>query len=147
MIPLQKIFQQGWVSWKLADRETFFILGVNKILLKICFLTDLAKIRYRRSPLNAVYHFCDFRENRRSRRFVTLRAHIQLHWLVYLETVWHSDSKGRLGKLCVLRHGEHHAQSCLWCSQYLWSTRRCTRSQLLTILVFITVACDRQKQR
>jgi hypothetical protein len=56
----------------------------------------------------------EFRENRlrKVRTFVVDVNEITYHLLVYHETVWHSDSKERLGEVCVPRHGADRLQFC-----------------------------------
>jgi hypothetical protein len=59
-------------------------------------------------------------------------ALIKLHLHVYRKTVWHSESKVRLGKICAQLQGVHQLQSCfiictidtiyfdLCCWRWLW---------------------------
>ena len=57
--------------------------------------------------------FGQFCENRRQegRTFRTGGNYIQQSRLC-LQTVWHFESKERLGKVCALRNGRHRLQSC-----------------------------------
>jgi hypothetical protein len=78
----------------------------------LLFLTDLGEIRYNRCPSNTFAHL----------RVVKVRVGeatllewtlMKLHVHAYRETAWHSDSKERLDKVCVLRNGVCHVQCCM----------------------------------
>ena len=55
---------------------------------------------------------CDCRENGAGKAALFLRTWIKLHLRVCYKTLRHSECKERLGKVCVLRHGVLHLQSC-----------------------------------
>ena len=56
--------------------------------------------------------FCGCRENGACKATLFLRTWIKLRLRACCKTLRHSESKERLGKICVLRHGVLHLQSC-----------------------------------
>ena len=55
---------------------------------------------------------CGCREDGAGKTALFLRTSMKLHLRVCCITLRHSESKEPLGKVCVLRHGVLHLQSC-----------------------------------